>query len=138
MFRKIHSNRDPKDTLMSELQKEFGRYFSVAGNLSERVMDKNPRLLFGCMAVLLAGSLFISFTYFRHREPAKKVVRAVQVSPVGDGIAEILRAGERLRMTLQLKHFVDSISSKKSLSAADSLALDSALDRLQSIQKSIK
>ena len=137
MFRKIHSNRDPKDTVLSELRKEFSAYFRAAGNFSKRFMSANPKSIFGCMVFLLITSVIISFAFFRHREPAKKIA-AVKVSPVGDGLNEILRAGERLRISLQLKHFVDSISLKKSLTAADSLALDSALDRLQTIQRSIK
>jgi hypothetical protein len=89
------------------------------------------------MVFLLAFSLACSFTYFRYRDKPGPMA-GVKVSPVGDGFSEILRAGEKLKMTLSLKSLVDSLSAKKTLTAKDSIALDSALDRLQSIQKSIK
>ena len=137
MFRKIHSNRDPKDTVFSELRKEFGNYFNAAGTFSRSVLERRPKLTYGVMVLLIAFSLAFSFTYFRYRDKAKPKATA-KVSPVGDGFSQIFQAGEKLKMTLALKHMVDSLSARKLLSAKDSLLLDSALDRLQSIQKSIK
>jgi len=79
-------------------------------------------------------SLVLSFTVFRHPE---KVVaeKKKAVNPVGEGFDRILRASEQLRQTIALKRLVDSISSKKTLTAKDSTALDSALDRLREISK---
>jgi hypothetical protein len=137
MFRKIHSNRNPKDTVFSELRKEFGNYFNAAGTFSRSVLERRPKLTYGAMVFLMAISLVFSFTCFKHRDKPK-VKTTAKVSPVGDGFSRIIQAGEKLKMTLALKYLVDSLSAKKSLSAKDSLLLDSALDRLQSIQKSIK
>lgn len=138
MFRKIHSNRDPKDTLVSELRKEFSRYFRAAGDLSTSVLERRPRVTFTLMVVLLSASLIISFTFFRHKAiPGSKPVPA-KLSPVRDGLSEIMIAGAKLKIAMDLKNLVDSLSSKKSLTARDSLMLDSALDKLQSIQKTIK
>lgn len=138
MFRKIHSNRDPKDTLWSELRKEFGSYFHAAGDFFSAVVEFRPRLTFAIMVAALSSSLIISFTFFRHRdEPKSKPVEA-KVSPVRDGFSEIIIASEKLKMTIALKSLVDSITSKKTLTSKDSLTLDSALDRLQSIQKTNK
>ena len=138
MFRKIHSNRDPKDTLFSELGNEFSRYFKVAGDISTSMLEKRPRVTFSVMVLILVCSLPVSFFYFRHRDIPKAKTVTVQVSPVGDGFSAIILAGEKLKMTMALKNLVDSLSSKKTLSAKDSLLLDSALDKLQSIQKTIK
>ena len=138
MFRKIHSNRDPKDTLFSELGKEFSRYFKVAGDISTSMLQKRPRVTFSVMVLMLVCSLPVSFFYFRHRDIPKAKTVTVKVSPVGDGFSAIILAGEKLKMTMALKNLVDSLSSKKTLSAKDSLLLDSALDKLQSIQKTIK
>jgi hypothetical protein len=138
MFRKIHSNRDPRDTLLSELRKEFSTYFTAAGNCFRSILQRHPRFSFGSMVFLMTASIIVSFTVLRHHEPPKtKPVRA-KISPVQDGLSQIIQAGEKLRTTLQLKRLVDSLSERKTLTAKDSLVLDSALDRLQSIQKTIK
>ena len=137
MFRKIHSNRDPRDTLISELNKEFNTYFLAAGRFFKSILQRYPRICYGCMVTLLAGSVLVSLTFFRHRVPPKAPVIA-RPSPAQDGLSQIIRAGEKLKLTLQLKRLVDSLSERKTLTARDSLLLDSALDRLQSIQKTIK
>jgi hypothetical protein len=43
MWKRIHSNRDPRDTLYSEIRKEFGTYFTIAGNAASawRVPTRN-------------------------------------------------------------------------------------------------
>jgi hypothetical protein len=138
MFRKIHSNRDPNDTVLSELRKEFSRYFRAFGDFSTALIERRPRLTFGVMVTLLVFSVFISFTYFRHQDKAKSKPFPVKMSPVQEGFSAIIIAGEKLKKTMALKSLVDSLTSKKLLTAKDSLTLDSALDRLQSIQKSNK
>lgn len=135
MFRKIHSNRDPKDTLFSELRKEFGSYFNALGDISTSIIERCPHVTFGAMVAVLAASLFVSFTFFRQRDKPKSNPVPVRVSTVRDGITEIIIAGEKLKKTMALKTLVDSLTSKKTLTSKDSLVLDSALDRLQSIQK---
>jgi hypothetical protein len=138
MFRKIHSNRDPRDTLLSELKKEFSTYFIAGGNCFRSILQRHPRFTFGSMVFLMAASIVITLTLFRHHEPPKSKPVKAKISPVQDGFSQIIQAGEKLRTTLQLKRLVDSLSERKTLSAKDSLVLDSALDRLQSIQKTIK
>ena len=133
MWRKIHSKRDPSDTLYSELRKEFGGRFKKLNTLAGKAADSYPRFLFGCMVVLMAVSLILSFTLFRHPEPEKPSPQKVRVSPVEDGFGQIMQATGKIRETIRLKHLVDSITSKKQLSAADTTALDSALSRLQQI-----
>lgn len=138
MFRKIHSSRDPQDTVFSELRKEFNRYFCAFSRMFKLLLERRPRMTFAAMVILLTASIAISFTCFRLRDQPKPMALPVKVSPVGDGISAILLAGEKLKKTLMLKNLVDSLISKRPLTAKDSVALDSALDRLQSIQKSNK
>lgn len=134
MLRKIHSNRDNRDTLYSEVRKEFSVYFTSLSVFFKRCLGAYPRLFYGLMIAMLMTSLVLSFTVFRHPE---KVVaeKKKAVNPVGEGFDRILRASEQLRQTIALKRLVDSISSKKTLTAKDSTALDSALDRLREISK---
>jgi hypothetical protein len=129
MWKKIRSNRDPRDTLYSELQKEFGTYFAMAANWVRHITAAHPRLFFGGMMGILALSFILSFTVFREAgQPVPKVTR--QMNPVHDGFDRILQATGQIRETLRLKHLVDSLSARKALSARDSMLLDSALDRL--------
>jgi hypothetical protein len=134
MLKKIHSNRDPRDTLYSEVVKEFSAYFTIAGNSFKRCLGSYPKFFYGLMIVLLITSLLLSFTVFRQPEKVTPVQKKA-INPVGEGFDRILRASEQLRETITLKRLVDSISSKKLLTGKDSIALDSALDRLREINK---
>ncbi|HVY75280.1 MAG TPA: hypothetical protein VG890_10645, partial [Puia sp.] len=66
MFRKIHSNRDPRDTLLSELKKEFSTYFIAGSNCFRSILQRNPRFTFGSMVFLMAASIVITLTLFHH------------------------------------------------------------------------
>src|SRR5579863_1106953 len=97
MWRKIHSNRNPKDTLYSELRKEFNTYFEKAGNLGSSVLGRYPKPFFWGMVLLLLVSAMLSFTVFRH--PGEIHQRGVQrkMNPVQDGFSQILEATGKIR-----------------------------------------
>jgi hypothetical protein len=137
MWRRIHSNRDPRDTLYSEIHKEFDSYFMIAGNVVKRMVSAYPRFLFGCMIALLALSMVLSFTVFRQPEKSKTTATKT-FNPVEDGFSQILQATGNIRETMQLKKLVDSLTSKKQLTAQDSTLLDSALNRLSKIHQTLK
>jgi hypothetical protein len=134
MLKRIHSNRDNRDTLYSEVRKEFGIYFVIAGNAFKRFLGSYPRFFYGLMIALLLSSMILSFTVFRHPDKSVPPVKKA-VNPVGEGFDRIMHASEQIRQTITLKHWVDSLSSKKVLTGKDSVALDSALDRLRAINK---
>jgi hypothetical protein len=138
MWKKIHSNRDPRDTLFSELRKEFSIYFVAVGAIGKSFLSRYPKFFFGMMVSLMTASLVLSFTLFRHPKVVAAAVQPAKVNPVQDGFSEIMQATAKIRTTLRLKHLVDSISTKKQLSAADSIALDSALSQLQRIHSPSK
>ena len=140
MWRRIHSNRDPRDTLYRELRKEFASYFDIAGVFSRRVFERWPKFIFSVMVMVMAVSLILTFTLFRHPEPTQpKAVKPVpNPDPVQDGFGKIMQTAGQIRETISLKHLVDSITAKQQLSATDSLALDSALNRLQQLHKNLK
>ncbi|MBS1527869.1 MAG: hypothetical protein JST19_19650 [Bacteroidetes bacterium] len=137
MWRKIHSNRDPRDTLYSEVRKEFGAYFTFAGNSVGNLVRSYPRFFFGCMVLLMTVSMILSFTVFHHPDKAK-VTAVRNPNPVSNGFNQILQATGNIRETLRLKKLVDSLSAKKQLSGTDSLSLDSALERLSRIHQTLK
>ncbi|MBD1395170.1 hypothetical protein [Mucilaginibacter glaciei] len=138
MWRKIHSNRDPRDTLFSELKKEFQPYVVKGVGRFRSAATKYPRLLFAGMIVALLISLALSFTIFReHEQVVTPVVKSLS-NPGADGFEQIMQATGKIRETIKLKHLVDSLTAEKQLSKADTLLLDSALDRLQQIHHTLK
>ena len=134
MFRKLHSNRDPRDTLLSEINKEFRPYIRKAGTGLKSIINSHPRFLFTMMVIIIVLSAVLSFTVFRHQAPPPKVVKP-QVNPVGTGFDQIMRTGEKLKRSIALKRQIDSLTAKKQLSAADSLALEKALDTIQKLNQ---
>jgi hypothetical protein len=138
MWKKIHSNRDPRDTVFSELRKEFSVYFGAAGAFGKSFLNRYPKFFFGTMVSLMAASFILSFTLFRHPNVVAVKIQLAKVNPVQDGFSEIMQATGKIRTTLRLKHLVDSISTKKQLSGADSVVLDSALSQLQRIHSPTK
>ena len=134
MWPKIHSNRDPRDTLLKEVRKEFGTYFTLAGQWGGGILRSHPKIAFYGMVSLLLLSMVLSFTVFREREKVA-VVLPQQVSPVVDGFGQILKTSGNIRETITLKSVVDSLTGVKTLTAADSARLLVALDRLQQLSK---
>lgn len=138
MLKKIRSNRDPKDTLYAEIRKEFRPWFDKAGIFFQAGISRFPRGIFGLMIVMLIISAVLTFTVFRHPEPAKKPAIKKTAQPLNDGFNQIMLAGAQLKQTIRLKKIVDSILLKKVLSAADSAALLNALDSLRHIHPLFK
>lgn len=133
MWKKIHSNRDPRDTLYSEIRKEFGTYFFIAGNFSKRLLNAHPKIFLGLMIALMLASAALSFTVFRHPEPKATHVEK-PANPLVNGFSNILQTAAKIKEGLRLKKLIDSLSAKKQLSSADSASLENALDSLQQIQ----
>lgn len=133
MFRKIHSNRDPRDTLLSELRKEFSVYWLAVGASGKCLMARYPRSLFAAMSLLLLAS--IVFALFLHHPPPKpRSKQSVSAKPLDDGFSRIRAAGRALGETIRLKKRVDSLLAKPSLSSLDSSGLVRDLDSLRHIR----
>jgi len=122
MFRKIRSNRNPRDTLYSELKKELSPYLITLRLSLKAIAQKYPRFLFAMMVINITLSVMLVIGLHR---PAPN--KAINFKPV-------IQAGEALQKTIALKQQVDSIMAKKKLSAQDSLALESALEQLQKMK----
>jgi pyruvate/2-oxoglutarate dehydrogenase complex dihydrolipoamide acyltransferase (E2) component len=135
MFRKIHSNRDPRDTLLSELRNEFKSHFEGASKGITQKLEKKPKFTFGTMIVLMAFSGVLSFTVFRNKAPAEKINKNVKVNAVSDGFSQILSASEAIKRALALKQQIDSLTAKKTLSKSDSEVLINDLDKLHQLNK---
>lgn len=131
MWRKIHSDRDPRDTLFSELRREFRPWLDRVLSLFRQFVAGYPRLTFGLMLILMLFSAVLSFTVFRNKEAPHKIALPGQPAVVSDGFGRIMEAAGQLSEAIRLRRTVDSLTAKSQLNTADSLLLDSILDRLQ-------
>lgn len=147
MFKKIHSNRDPKDTLLSEIKKEFGPYFKKVEDQFVSIIKRNPKVIFLVMLVVIFTSIILSFTVFRNTGGTKEIPNeSIQLphskAQVHDlatgGFDQILRAGGALKETIKLKQEIEVVIAKKDLTAEDSVFLEKALIRLEQLNKSLK
>ena len=131
MFRKITSNRNPRDTLYSELKKEFAPYHTSFRDWLQRITQQYPKFLFAMMVINIILSVILTTTVLRRNPVTKK---PIVVSAPG-GFDKILIASEKLKKTIALKREIDSLSLIKNLSKRDSALLDSALDQFQRLNK---
>jgi hypothetical protein len=135
MFRKIHSNRDPRDTLLSELKNEFKIYFEKASQTITQKLENRPKVSFAVMVFLIVLSAGLSFMVFRNKAPAEKPHKIAKVNAVSDGFSQILSASQAIKQGLTLKQQIDSLTAKKTLSKNDSEALINDLDKLHQLNK---
>jgi hypothetical protein len=138
MFKKIHSNRDPRDTVWSEVRKQFSPYFNEAGTGLKKTAEQYPKFLFWMMVVNITLSIVLVTTVFRPKKQLAKTPPINLVKPVSGGFDKIIEAGKALRATIGLKKQVDSITHKKLLDKADSAALLKDLDSLQHLSFTLK
>ena len=134
MLKRIRSDRGPRDTLFSEIRKEFGRYFRYVERTFQRKAEKSPRLFLGLMIGLMFLSMVLSFTMFRIREKPGTIPLTKVVTPALDGFSKIMETSRQITETIACKKLIDSITCKNKLTRTDSLSLDSALDRLRGLK----
>lgn len=146
MFKRIHSNRDPGETLWKSLRQEFGTYVEQAGKSFGKFCANYPDAIFGSMVILLVLSVLLSFTVFHHptekrgsasAAPHHNPAQVKSPHPLDDGFSRILETGTALKHTLGLKQEVEDILAKGKISPMDSLRLEKALDSLATIQHQI-
>jgi len=147
MFKRIHSNRDPGETLWKALSQEFGGYFQRAGTKAGQLCLHYPKFIFGSMVALLLLSIALSFTVFRHpalrpvsgsASPHHNPALLKSPHPVDEGFSRILQTGAALKETLGLKQEVESILAGGKLSHTDTVRLEQALDSLAILQHQIQ
>jgi len=131
MFRKITSNRDPKDTVYSEIKKEFSPYFKSIRAYFQRLTQTYPKFLFAMMVVNIILSVILTTTVLRKKPVEKKGV----VIATPSGFDKIMIAGGKLKKTIAIKREIDSLSLIKKLSKQDSVLLNSALDQFQKLNQ---
>jgi len=136
MFRKIRSDRDPRDTVLKELRKEFKPQVDIAAGILKKHAERNPKVLFYGMVLSIFISLVLSFFVFRKKKAVNKGDEKVISAPAIKSLDQIFETGRRISRAIALKKEIDSLSNLKKLTSLDSSKLESDLDRLQELTKS--
>jgi hypothetical protein len=134
LFKRITSNRDPRDTVYSEIKKEFRPYFNKAGQGLKSTVDRHPKFLFAMMVINIVLSAILCLTVFRPVPVSEKTTKFNVAAPAANGFDQILQASAALRQTLRLKKQLDSLTRKNVLTHADSALLWSDLGQLQQLK----
>lgn len=147
MFKKIPSNRDPKDTIYSELKKEFLPYFNSFGAKTNNILTNYPKQIFGVMLGLILISFILSFTIFNvdgknetpRKEELKKAIMTSSklIAPADDGLNSIIETTGKIKETIRLKQKINVIIAKEQLTKEDSTVLEQALSQLHQINTQI-
>lgn len=132
MFRKIHSNRDPRDTLFSEISREFSVYIQKFKHWFSGICLTYPKAVYSTMILLMIGSAISSFLFLQTKKPVpQKAKSASEVTvPVKNGFGQILEKGLALQEAVELKTQIEMLIAKDSLTSIDSVSLEKAIDRL--------
>lgn len=135
MFKKTHSNRDPRDTGFTELRKEFRSHIQKFNNWFCGICLKFPKLVYTTMVIGILISFALSILLFREEKPKSQTVN-VSVKTAGlvqDGLGQIMQKGYALKEAITLKAQIETLIAKDSLTSGDSIALGKAIDRLHNL-----
>ena len=138
MFRKIHSNRDPQDTIFSELGKEFAVYIRKFKAWFIKICQTYPKQVYSLMVILMLSSFALSFLFLQKARPTplavQKQAQAHKMgAPVQDGFGQIMQKGQVLKDAIALKSHIELLLAKDSLSSNDSATLAKAIDALHEL-----
>ena len=138
MFRKIHSNRDSQDTLLSELGNEFAVYIGKFKAWFIKICQTYPKQVYSLMVILMLSSFALSFLFLQKAKPKPLAVQtqgpAHKMSgPVQDGFGQIMQKGQALKDVIALKSHIEILLAKDSLSSNDSVTLAKAVDSLHDL-----
>lgn len=87
------------------------------------------------MVVLMMGSAIAAFTILRAGPRSNGIPVSTLGSSIGNGLGQILDAGQALKEVLELNRQIGRILDKDSLDAQDTIKVRTALDRLEYLQK---
>jgi hypothetical protein len=133
MFRKIHSKRDPNDTLFSALGKEFAVYLNVVKVRFQAFLKAYPNWIFGFMVMSILSSIVYTLTVSKRAKPRSNITVKKVTEPAGQGFSQILSTADALRESLHIKREISALIAKDSLTSTDSLLLKNALDRFHQL-----
>ena len=134
MFKKITSNRPPDTTLWAAFYKEFGKYIDGSIIRTKRFLEARPRAVFSAMVVSILVSVSC-FLFLPKEIPKKEPLQLSVQQPLMDGMGGIVTTVSALKELLEIRTVLDTLMQKESLDSADSLLMESAIDRMQILEK---
>ena len=148
MFKKIHSNRQPEDTLYASIKTEFAPVFDKAGNKFQNLLKRYPKTIFIGMIFLMVVSGIVSFTLFRNK-PSRSNKGMLTINrgnakereinrKTDSSMAGILLITQKLMVNIRLKQKIEGLIKQPRLSHQDSASLLIAIDSLEIIRKTNK
>ena len=148
MFKKIHSNRQPQDTLYASIKTEFAPAFDKVDNKFQSLLRLYPKTIFIGMIFLMVVSGILSFTLFRNKPSSsnkgmltinKGNAKEREINRKTDsGMAGILLITQKLMAGIRLKQKIEGLIKQPILSHSDSANLLIAIDSLEMIRKTNK
>ncbi len=134
MFKKITSNRPPDTTVWAAFYKEFGKYIDGSITRTQRFLEARPRAVFSVMvlSILVSASCFL---FLPKEIPKKEPLQLSMQQPLMDGMGGIVTTVSALKELLEIRAVVDTLMQKEQLNSADSLLMESAIDRIQILEK---
>ncbi|WP_099369433.1 hypothetical protein [Sphingobacterium sp. 1.A.5] len=134
MFKKITSNRPPDTTVWAAFYKEFGKYIDGSITRTQRFLEARPRAVFSVMvlSILVSASCFL---FLPKEIPKKEPLQLSVQQPLMDGMGGIVTTVSALKELLEIRAVLDTLMQKEQLNSADSLLMESAIDRMQILEK---
>ncbi|MGG5902127.1 hypothetical protein [Sphingobacterium daejeonense] len=134
MFKKITSNRPPDTTVWAAFYKEFGKYIDGSITRTQRFLEARPRAVFSVMvlSILVSASCFL---FLPKEIPKKEPLQLSMQQPLMDGMGGIVTTVSALKELLEIRAVLDTLMQKEQLNSADSLLMESAIDRMQILEK---
>ena len=134
MFKKITSNRPPDTTVWAAFYKEFGKYIDGSITRTQRFLEARPRAVFSVMVlrILVSASCFL---FLPKEIPKKEPLQLSVQQPLMDGMGGIVTTVSALKELLEIRAVLDTLMQKEQLNSADSLLMESAIDRMQILEK---
>lgn len=143
MFKKTSSDKD-QPNFLAEIKKEFGGHFALFNLKFKTFCEKHPKQIFIGMVSMILVSIILSFTvivpmekrrlaaevFASQKRVSEKNLRGLKSIP-GERLDDVIAGIGKMKAAIVIKKRVDAILSKKHLSSADSISLNTLLDSLK-------
>lgn len=137
MFKKLSSNIDPEATVLKEFRKEFATYFDKVEEGRNQLLHSYPKEIYTGMLIALIISCIVCFFIYTPSERQKDKMpdmykkTANVTDRVTGGIGEIVDLTSKISDLNILKKKVEAVLMKPSLTHADTIFLESAIQQLE-------
>lgn len=138
MFRKITSNMQDKPTLWLELHKVWESRLQTLKARVVILLKKYPKTIYYLMIVSMLLSLACFFYLPKKPLDPTPIPSRGLLGELSVGIGHIASSATAAKELLELQSIVENIISKDSLSQQDSVLIAYVLDKMQSIEYSMR